>query len=136
MIKSKIKIENIRKASKITDECFSFILSKIHPGITEADIAEKIETFIKNRNAFLAFLVIAAFGKNTGFVHYLLSKKSSVRCRKNEIILLDFGAKVNGYCSDMTRMIFVGKPKKEWIYAYNTVLNVQLTIIDAIKKPS
>jgi Xaa-Pro aminopeptidase len=132
MIKSKIEIENIRAASRLTDECFSSICSEIKPGVTEKEVAEKIEAFIIKNGAELAFPVIAAFGKNTSFVHHLKASMY-VKCRRQEIILLDFGAKVNGYCSDMTRMVFVGKPKKEWIFAYKTILHVQQTILDAIR---
>jgi Xaa-Pro aminopeptidase len=134
MIKSKKEIENIQAACKITDTCFIYILPQIVPGVTEKEIAEKIETFIIKSGAELAFPVIVAFGKNTSFVHHLKVSKY-VKCRRQEIVLLDFGAKVKGYCSDMTRMVFVGTPKKEWVFAYETVLQVQLAIINTIRSP-
>lgn len=125
------EIEHIKKAAGLTDRCFTEILPFIKPGVTEKEIANKIEAFIINNNAELAFPPIVAFGSNTSIVHHLKPSKY-VRCRKQEIILLDFGAKVNGYCSDMTRMVFVGVPKNEWMRAYTTVRHVQQTIIDKI----
>jgi Xaa-Pro aminopeptidase len=132
MKKTAIEIGYIRDACAITDECFTYILSQIRPGITEGEIAQKIETFFLQKNAELAFPVIAAFGQNTSLVHYLESKNSTVRCRDNEIILLDFGAKIHGYCSDMTRMIFVGQPKDEWKEAYAAVCLAQHVAIAAL----
>jgi len=130
MIKTEKEIYTISRACHITDLCFTEIQKSIKPGVTEKEISDIIETFIKKQHAEHSFPSIVAFGKNTSFVHHL--KASSRRCRKQEIILLDFGANVDRYCSDMTRMVFVGKPKPEWIKAYQTVLSVQETIIKKI----
>jgi Xaa-Pro aminopeptidase len=131
MIKSEKELSAIRRACQITDHCFSFILNSIKPGVSEAEISNKIEKFIKQQDAELSFPSIVAFGKNTSFVHHLKAS-SHVRCKHQEIVLLDFGAKVDGYCSDMTRMVFVGTPKDEWKHAYDLILRVQQTIIKKI----
>ncbi|MEK9143512.1 MAG: Xaa-Pro peptidase family protein [Patescibacteria group bacterium] len=132
MIKREDEIENIRKAAKITDECFEFILKKIKPGINESEIAWEIEAFIRARSAQLAFSPIVAFGKNTSQPHY---KTSDVGLRTSDIILVDFGARVNGYCSDMTRTVFVGKPEDEWKRAYETVLTAQQKALGYLTGP-
>ncbi|MBI5620362.1 aminopeptidase P family protein [Candidatus Gottesmanbacteria bacterium] len=145
MIKRGDEIENIRAAATITDQCFDFILQKIKPGlpaeasakvgVTESEIAWAIESFIRGRGAQLAFSPIVAFGAHTSQPHYtsirhrLASSQDDVLQTQN-IILLDFGAKVNGYCSDMTRVVFVGKPKEEWVKAYETVLTAQQSVLD------
>ena len=128
MMKRDDEIENIRKAAKITDECFDYIQGNIKVEVTESDIAWEIETFIRTRGASLAFSPIVAFGKNTSQPHYNSSNKQQEtrdRLKQNDIILLDFGARIEGYCSDMTRMVFVGKPEDEWKRAYNTVFDAQ-----------
>lgn len=132
-IKSRREISYIRRACAITTACYRFIIKRIRPGISERYVAEQIDTFIKKRNAITAFPPIVAFGTNTSFVHHR-KPSTYMRCRKQEIVLLDFGAKINGYCSDMTRMIFIGKPRQEWRGAYDVVYNTQQTIIHKISQ--
>lgn len=140
MIKRDDEIENIRTAAKLTDQCFDFILKKIKPGVSENKIALEIESFIKTRGAQLAFSPIVAFGKNTSQPHYQPNSKmrpfdsaqgeQDASLNNSNVVLLDFGARVNGYCSDMTRVVFVGKPKDEWRRAYETVLAAQQTALE------
>ncbi len=132
IIKREDEIANIRQAAKITDECFDWIIGKIKPGVTEAEIAWEIESFFRKQGTQNAFSPIVAFGMHTSQPHYspaFYTRPGLARqgraLRKNNIVLLDFGARVNGYCSDMTRVVFVGKPNDEWINAYDTVLQAQ-----------
>lgn len=130
MIKRDDEIEYIRKAAKLTDQCFDYILGKLKPGLTEVEIAWEIESYIRIRGAGLAFSPIVAFGSNTSQPHYDPKRSDLLRLKSptlqnQDIILLDFGAKVNGYCSDMTRVIFIGKPKDEWVRTYEAVLDAQ-----------
>ncbi|MEK7543980.1 MAG: Xaa-Pro peptidase family protein [Patescibacteria group bacterium] len=141
MIKRDDEIENIRAAAKITDLCFSFILGKlksslpakasVKEGVTESEIAWEIESFIKTHGASLAFSPIVAFGPNTSQPHYQVQPQGpALRLRGPNIILLDFGAQVNGYCSDMTRVVFIGKPEAKWVKAYDTVLQAQTAALE------
>lgn len=123
------EITSITKAAKLTDEGFTFIQHKVHKGVTESELAWEIESFIRNKNAQLAFSPIVAFGKNSSMPHY---QSSGVRLQSSDIILFDFGARVDGYCADMTRTIFVGKPKPEWIRAYSAVLKAQTAALDLL----
>lgn len=139
MIKRDDEIANIRQASKLTDECFVHILPKLTPtsakasagrfGVEEGEIAWEIEAFFRKRGATAAFSPVVAFGKNTSQPHYQLGSDlenpKSLTLSSTDIALLDFGAKVNGYCADMTRVVFIGKPKDEWEHAYQTVLEAQ-----------
>jgi Xaa-Pro aminopeptidase len=122
----------IRIACEVTDRCFVSLLAHITPGVTEGNLTKYILSYLQKHGAQPAFPPITAFGEHTSVVHYKDSHLSKTKCRKSEIILLDFGAKVNGYCADMTRIVFVGKPKKEWIRAYKTVLTVQRAILDTL----
>ena len=133
MIKNDSEISAIRRACHITDLCFTKILDSIKPGVTEKEIAVRLEDLFAHHNAKPAFPTIVAFGKHTSVVHYLVAKESLTRCRKQEIILLDFGVKVDGYCSDMTRMVFMGSPRTEWIHAYDAIRVVQQSCIDKIR---
>lgn len=125
MIKREDEIENIRAAAKLTDQCFDFILGKLKPGVTEKEIAWEIQRFLGD----IAFSPIVAFGKNSSQPHY---RSGSDLLKPQGLTLLDFGARVNGYCADMTRVVFMGKPKDEWVTAYNAVLTAQKVALDAL----
>ena len=64
------EIASIKKAVKLTDECFTFIQKKIHKGVTESELAWEIETYFRQAGAQLAFAPIVAFGKNSSLPHY------------------------------------------------------------------
>ncbi|MBU1326754.1 Xaa-Pro peptidase family protein [Patescibacteria group bacterium] len=139
MIKREDEVDNIRQAAKVTDACFDFILPRLTPGVEEGEIAWEIETFLSRpgldrvatagHTVTMAFSPIVAFGKNTSQPHYLtrpgLKEDQGRALRLNDVVLLDFGARVNGYCADMTRAVFIGEPKQEWIRAYDTVMEAQ-----------
>lgn len=125
------EIASITNAAKLTDDCFTYIQTKIKKGVTESELAWDIETFFRNAGAQLAFSPIVAFGPNSALPHYSPVGQGST-LSENDIILFDFGARVDGYCADMTRMIFVGTPKKEWLDAYQAVLDAQTTALTSI----
>ncbi len=131
-IKTKQEIQYIKRAASVTDQCFSFILNRIKPGITESRLAWEIESYLRVKGGDLAFSPIVAFNTNSSQPHYVSRGNSPLR--KKSLILLDFGAKVNGYCADMTRVIFLGSPKPEWINAYNAVLAANKKAIDMLTK--
>lgn len=131
MIKRKDEIENIRLAAKITDQCFKFLTHRIRPGTTESRLAMEIEGFFKYHGAENAFSPIVAFNTHSSQPHY--QKRSNDPLRRGSLILLDFGAKVNGYCADMTRVVFIGTPKPEWKKAYETVIGANEKAIDLLK---
>lgn len=106
MIKDEEEMKNIRIACEITDNCFSYIVSYIKPGMTEKQIANEIEEYFKQRTEGLAFDTIVASGENSSKPHAVPTER---KIQKEDIITIDMGCKVNGYCSDMTRTIFVGK---------------------------
>lgn len=130
-VKNETEIKNIKKACELGDQTFKYILSEIKPGITEKEIAQKIEVFILKHKAQISFRPIVAFGSNSSFPHHVSSGK---KLKKNEIILLDFGVKTEGgYCSDMTRTVFSGRASKEQKRIYKTVLEAQTKAIEFLK---
>jgi Xaa-Pro aminopeptidase len=131
MIKRKDELEHIRLAADLTDQCFRILLKAIRPGMTERKLALYIEGFFKSKGAENAFSPIVAYNEHSSQPHYLSSGNNPLR--KGSLILLDFGAKANGYCSDMSRVVFLGTPKPEWVYAYETVLAANTKAIAMLK---
>ncbi len=130
MIKEEEEISNITKACEITDNCFTYILTYIKPGMTEKQIAKEIEEYFKERTDGLAFETIVASGYNTSKPH---AKPTDRQIEKEDIIMIDMGCKFNGYCSDMTRTFFVGNVSEQMKKAYNLVLKNQLQTSREIK---
>ena len=127
------EVASITTAANLTDAAFTFIQTKVIKGITEGELAWEIESFFKHAGAQLAFTPIVAFGKNSALPHYSPTGLGAT-LSDTDIILLDFGARVNGYCADMTRMLFVGEPKKEWLDAYRAVLAANERAIGLLAK--
>ena len=106
MIKEPEEIENIKRACKITDDCFEYLKTYIKIGMSEKQIAAEIERFfIENGADDVAFETIVASGKNSSMPHAVPTDKL---IEPGDPITIDMGCKVNGYCSDMTRTIFAG----------------------------
>ena len=131
IIKDDEEILNIRKACEITDNCFKHLLNFIKIGMTEQQIALEIEKFfIENGADGLAFDTIVASGENSSKPHAIVTDR---RIKSGDAIVIDFGAKYNGYCSDMTRTIFVGNIDEEAKQLYNFVLACQKRASNKIK---
>ena len=130
MIKDDNEISNLEKACEITDNCFSYILTYIKPGMTEKQIANEIEEYYKNRTDGLSFETIVASGENTSKPHAVPTDK---KIEKQDIITIDMGCKVNGYCSDMTRTFFVGSVPEYVKLVYDLVLKNQMQTQDELK---
>ena len=123
MIKDEEEIENLKKACEITDNCFKYILGYIKPGMTEKQIAEEIEEYYKRRTDGLSFDTIVASGENTSKPHAVPTER---KIQEKDIITIDMGCKVNGYCSDMTRTFFVGDIPEGVKPIYDLVLRNQI----------
>ena len=123
MIKDEEELKNLRIACEITDQCFSYILSYIKPGMTEKQIANEIEEYYKVRTDGLAFDTIVASGENTSKPHAIPTDR---KIQEQDIITIDMGCKVNGYCSDMTRTFFVGSVPEYIKPVYDLVLKNQM----------
>ena len=130
MIKDLDEINNLQKACEITDNCFKYIISYIKPGMTEKQIADEIEEYYKQRTDGLAFDTIVASGENSAKPHAVPSNR---KIQEKDIITIDMGCKVNGYCSDMTRTIFVGEMTEEMKKIYDLVLKNQVQTLEQMK---
>ena len=130
MIKDRDELKNIQKACEITDNCFSYILEYIKPGMTEKQIADEIEEYYKPRTDGLAFDTIVASGENTSKPHAVPTNR---KIGEKDIITIDMGCKVNGYCSDMTRTFFVGEVPEEVKPVYDLVLKNEKQTLEQMK---
>ena len=121
--KDETEISYIKRAQAITDAAFTDILKVIKPGITEKDIAVELEYLMaKNGAEGLAFETIIASGVNSSKPHAHPTDKI---VENGDPVTMDFGARYHGYCSDMTRTVFVGDPSDELHKIYNVVLLAQ-----------
>ncbi len=126
-IKDEEEIKNITKACNITDDCFEYLLNYIKIGMTEKQIANAIERFFRINGADgLAFDTIVASGPNSSKPHAVPTDR---KIENGDVITIDMGCKYNGYCSDMTRTIFVGEISEEVKKVYNLVLKNQMQTI-------
>ena len=130
-IKDEEELSNIIKACNITDDCFKYILSYIKPGMTEKQIAKEIEDYYSERTDGISFDTIVASGENSSKPHAVPTDR---KIKERDIITIDMGCKVNGYCSDMTRTFFVGEPTEEMKKVYDLVLNNQKFALDQYKE--
>ena len=132
-IKDDTEIENITKAQKITDAAFTHILEFLPQclkTVTETDIAAEIEYFMKKNGAEKAsFDIISVSGKKSSLPH---GKPENIKLSKG-FLVMDFGAMYDGYCSDMTRTVCIGKPSKKMTEVYNIVKSAQLAALGAVK---
>lgn len=130
-IKSEYEIKRIGEAEKIGDEAFSYILSRIKAGRTERDIALELEYFMKKQGATdLSFDTISASGVRSAMPHGMASDKV---IEKGDFLTLDFGCVFEGYCSDMTRTVVVGKADERQREIYDIVLKAQESAISELE---
>ena len=130
-IKTPRELEFIKKAEAIGDQVFTEILDFIKPGITELELAAQIEYLLKMRGgSALSFPAIIASGVNSAMPHAVPTQK---KIETGDFLTMDFGCIYEGYCSDMTRTIVVGKATEKQKEVYNTVLKAQAAAIDFLK---
>jgi Xaa-Pro aminopeptidase len=131
MIKTRKEIETIRQAAKIADSAFKKICTFIKAGRTELDVAAELEYILrKNGSSGHPFPTIAITSVNTSLPHGQPGKR---KIKKGDLFLVDFGAVYRGYCSDITRTVVIGKPKKKQQVLYDIVLRAQRTAIASIQ---
>ena len=130
-IKDAAEISLIRKACKIGDRAFAEILNFIKPNISEYEVAAELEYLMRKFGAEKnSFDTIVASGVRGSLPHGTASDK---KISAGEFVTMDFGAIFGGYCSDMTRTIFVGKASENQKKLYNAVLDAQLHGLKVIK---
>ena len=130
-IKTPKEIENIRTAQSITDAAFLHILTVLRKGMTEVEVAAELEYFMRKNGADgTAFETIAVSGPKSSLPHGV---PGNVVLTENAFLTMDYGARYNGYCSDMTRTVVIGKANGEMKTVYETVKAAQAAAIKALR---
>jgi len=123
------QITAVKKACKINNEAIRETLKNFPKFKTEKDIANFLNRQIRKRGADLSFPTIVANGKNAFELHHKPKNKRLVR----GFTVIDFGAKVSSFTTDVTRTVFIGMPGKKEKKLYNLVLNAQKACVSASK---
>ncbi|MBQ9544342.1 MAG: aminopeptidase P family protein [Clostridia bacterium] len=130
-IKTPKELQRIKNAQAVTTAAFAHILDFIRPGLTEADVALELEFYMRKNGAeCAAFETICVSGKKTSMPH---GRPENVKLTPNSFITMDFGAKFEGYCSDMTRTVCLGQADERQRLVYETVLKAQETAVAFVK---
>ncbi len=130
-VKDDAEIQTLKLAFSISDKVFQSIIGMIKPGMTELEISAEISYLHKKFGAQNdAFDVIVASGVRGSLPH---GNATSKKIGNNEFVTLDFGCVMDGYHSDMTRTICVGKPTAEMKKVYRIVLDAQQKACDAVR---
>lgn len=131
MVKTQDEIDLMIKAQRIAEKGFEHMLDFVIAGKTEREIQLELDYFmLRNGAEELSFDTIALSGSNTSLPHGVPSDKP---VKQGEFVLLDFGAVVGGYHSDMTRTFCVGEPSDKMRKVYDIVLDAQFAALDAVK---
>ncbi len=129
--KDAFEIKAIKTVLNIAETAFMIFMEDIHEGMTEKEAAWIFEKIMREEGAdSLSFPVIAASGKNSALPHAIPGER---QFKPGESLLFDFGARLNGYCSDTTRTVVLGKPDPKFDEVYDIVFQAQKMAVEAIK---
>ena len=130
-VKGEDEIAKIRAAQDLAEAAYDYILPRIEAGRTEISMAAELEFFMKKNGASgTSFDTIFISGTRTSLPH---GTPTNAKLEKNSFITMDFGCKLDGYCSDMTRTVCLGKADEEMKRVYETVLSAQETAMKKIR---
>jgi len=125
------ELEKIRRAIQIASQSFKDTLSRIRPGVREKAVAEFFEWRMKRRGGEkLSFDTIVASGPRAALPH---GRATDKRMQKGETVVVDFGVRFQGYHSDETKTLILGKPDAEQRRIYDTVRRAQEKALKAIR---
>ncbi|MDZ4169128.1 MAG: aminopeptidase P family protein [Coriobacteriia bacterium] len=130
-VKEPGEVARIAAAAALADRTFDFILPRLVVGAVERDIALDLEVFMRREGSEgVAFPPIVASGPNSALPHARVTRRAF---EAGDFVKLDFGACVDGYCSDMTRTVVVGCASQRQREIYAAVLAANLAGIDAVR---
>lgn len=125
------ELERMEQAQRIAEKALGQILAEIRPGVTEKEIAARLQYLMLHFGAErMSFDPIVASGPNGSMPHAVPTER---KIQTGEFVTMDFGCVYKSYCSDMTRTVCVGRPTEEMERVYETVLRAQLTGIAAAR---
>jgi Xaa-Pro aminopeptidase len=131
MTKSPEEIAQIRKSVRVNSEAYARTLRRVRLGMRERDIAAELDYQMRLHGAEKpAFDTIVAAGERSALPH---AQPTGRKLEENDLLLIDMGACLDGYMSDMTRMAFLGIPNKRVRTLYSAVLEAQTAAIEAVR---
>lgn len=131
MVKDAAELKLMAKAADLGNRIFNAVLPHIQSGVPETDIAASLEFFARSMGADgMSFETIVASGPRSALPHGRATNRKTPR---NGFVTLDFGVILNGYCSDMTRTVCLGKPGAAERSAYDAVLTAQEAAVAAVR---
>lgn len=130
LVKSPGEVQAIRTAQDLADRVFAQVRPMIRAGVRELDVALELELGLRRAGAEVGFDVIVASGPRGAMPHGVASQRV---IEDGELVTVDFGARVNGYHSDMTRTVAVGTPPEELRRVYNAVLEAEEAAVAAVR---
>ena len=117
------EVEKIKEACRISEMAADYFENFFRQGMSEIEVSERIKDFFTKRmNCSISFEPIVAFRENSSIPHHECSRR---RIEGNGVLLLDFGAKFQGYCSDISRTYFIEKPSEEISQTYHFVFEAK-----------
>ncbi len=123
-IKDQDELAILSKSIEVADRALEQVSESVGPGVTEGEVAWELEKSMRERGAEgLAFDIIVGAGPNGALPHH---RADDTPIQEGQSVVIDMGAKYDGYCSDLTRTIFVGQPGDKFMEVYGTVLRAQL----------
>jgi Xaa-Pro aminopeptidase len=130
-VKSPAEIERIGRSVDTASKAFEQAVARVRPGMKERDLAAELEYRMRRHGAEKpAFETIVAAGARSALPH---AQPTGAPLRPGDLVVVDMGAHRDGYASDMTRMLFLGRPSAKVKRAYRAVLEAQLAAIDAVR---
>ncbi len=129
-VKSAYELERIRRAAAVTDAVFAEVVEAGCLELSEREIAQRVRMGMLARGGDEAFATIAAWGANAAECHHV---SDGSRARGKGCLLVDMGAKVDDYCSDMTRCVVYGKPSDRFRRVYDVVLKAQRAALKRVR---
>jgi Xaa-Pro aminopeptidase len=132
LVKSEEEVERMRRSAITNSRALAQTVHRIRPGIRESDLAAELEYRMRRLGAQKpAFDTIIASGARSALPH---AHPTSKTLSNNELVLIDMGASLDGYASDMTRMVFLGRPGPKIRRLYDAVLEAQLAALAAVRE--
>lgn len=131
MFKDSDELKIMKEAADLVDKTFLHMLEVLEPGVSEWDACLELETFMRKHGASgPSFETIIASGERSALPHGAASSKIM---QNTEFVTMDFGAIYNGYCSDITRTVFLGQPTAKHREIYDIVLEAQMHTLEQLK---
>lgn len=131
LCKDATELDLLRQAAKITDDAYTHVLQHLKVGMTEREVADVIDGHLRKHSEGPSFNTIVGFGPSGAAPHYEPSR--SIRLKKGDMVLMDFGSIHHGYMGDMTRMAVMGPADGKQKEVYRQVLEAQMAVLAGLK---